>query len=71
MNEPKSIDDIMPSAAPTDDGIRRWQALPVEEQRKRLEKALEVPPGSLVKNAFDFLPDRILFFTVKPTSKLK
>ncbi len=40
MSEPKYIDDIMPSAAPTDDEIRRWQALPVEEQRKRLEKAV-------------------------------
>jgi len=34
------IDDIMPSAAPTDDEIRRWEALPRDEQLKRLRQAL-------------------------------
>jgi len=31
----------MPSAAPTQDEIRRWQALPREEQLKRLRQALD------------------------------
>ena len=41
MNESKTIDDIMPSATPTDDEIRRWQALPREEQLRRLRQAID------------------------------
>ena len=42
MSKTKTItDDIMPSATPTDDEIRRWQALPRDEQQKRLQKAIE------------------------------
>lgn len=35
------IDDIMPSAAPSDDEIRRWQVLPRDEQHRRLQKAID------------------------------
>jgi len=41
MSESKIIDDIMPSAAPTEDEIRRWQALPRDEQLKRLRQAID------------------------------
>ncbi|MEO0731075.1 MAG: hypothetical protein AAFY64_11890 [Pseudomonadota bacterium] len=34
-------DDIMPSAAPTEDEIRRWQALPRDEQLKRMQRAID------------------------------
>ncbi|MEL6216348.1 MAG: hypothetical protein AAFQ99_11815 [Pseudomonadota bacterium] len=34
-------DDIMPSATPTEDEIRRWQALPRDEQLKRMQRALD------------------------------
>lgn len=34
-------DDIMPSATPTEDEIRRWQALPRDEQLKRMQQALD------------------------------
>ncbi|MEO0792898.1 MAG: hypothetical protein AAFY27_10180 [Pseudomonadota bacterium] len=34
-------DDIMPSATPTEDEIRRWQALPRDEQLKRMQNALD------------------------------
>jgi len=39
MTEAK--DDIMLSAAPTDDEIRRWQALPRDEQLRRMQRALD------------------------------
>jgi len=35
-----SEDDIMPSATPCEDEIRRWNALPRDEQLKRLRQAL-------------------------------
>ncbi len=38
MSEVK--DDIMPSATPSEDEIRRWSALPRDEQLKRMRKAL-------------------------------
>jgi len=38
MNEVK--DDIMPSATPSEDEIQRWNALPRDEQLKRLRHAL-------------------------------
>lgn len=34
-------DDIMPSATPTEDEIRRWQAFPRDEQLKRMQNALD------------------------------
>ncbi len=33
-------DDIMPSAAPSEDEIRRWNALPRDEQLKRMQQAV-------------------------------
>lgn len=38
MSEVK--DDIMPSATPSEDEIRRWNALPRDEQLKRMRQAL-------------------------------
>lgn len=38
MNDVK--DDIMPSATPSEDEIRRWNALPRDEQLSRLRQAL-------------------------------
>lgn len=53
-NEPMSgiaiKDDIMPSATPSDDEIRRWQALPRDEQTKRLRKTLDEADASGMSN---------------------
>lgn len=38
MSEVK--DDIMPSAAPSEDEIRRWNSLPRDEQLERMRQAL-------------------------------
>ncbi len=38
MSEVK--DDIMPSAAPSEDEILRWNALPRDEQLERMRQAL-------------------------------
>ena len=35
--------DVMPSATPSEDDIRRWEALPRDEQLRRLRAALEHP----------------------------
>ena len=40
MHNRDFIDNIMPSAAPTEDEIRRWQALPRDEQIRRLAMAI-------------------------------
>ncbi len=41
MSKDETIDDIMPSAAPTEEEIRRWKALPEEEKEKRFLQAIE------------------------------
>lgn len=41
MSEQKTIDAIMPSAAPSADEVRRWNALPRAERVTRLAKAIE------------------------------
>lgn len=50
MNKQDTIDDIMPSAAPSEEDIRRWQALPEDEQKKRLQKAIEDGFNSGISN---------------------
>ncbi len=37
------IVDVMPSATPTEDDIRKWDALPRDEQLRRLRAALTHP----------------------------
>lgn len=47
MSETKTItDNITPSATPTEDDIRRWQALPRDEQVKRLRQTLSEAAAS-------------------------
>ena len=38
-----SIIDLMPSAAPSEDDIRKWDALPRDEQLRRLRATLSHP----------------------------
>jgi hypothetical protein len=38
--------DVMPSATPTEDDIRAWEALPRDEQLRRLRAALTHPDCS-------------------------
>ncbi len=40
MAKTNLMDDIMPSATPSAEEIRRWQALPREEQLARMKAAL-------------------------------
>ena len=35
--------DVMPSATPTEEDIRKWEALPRDEQLRRLRAALTRP----------------------------
>ena len=35
-----TIADVMPSATPSEDDIRKWEALPRDEQLRRLRAAL-------------------------------
>ena len=37
------IVDVMPSATPTEENIRKWDALPRDEQLRRLRAALTHP----------------------------
>ncbi len=41
MSAQKIIDDIRPTAAPTESEIRRWNALPADEKRHRLTAAIQ------------------------------
>jgi hypothetical protein len=38
-----TIADVMPTAAPTEEEIRAWEALPHDEQLRRLRAALTHP----------------------------
>lgn len=40
MDKIRVLDDVMPSAAPSPDDIRAWQALPRDEQLARMKSAL-------------------------------
>lgn len=47
MSETTTITDtIMPSATPTEDEIRRWQALPRDEQVRRMRQTLDEAEAS-------------------------
>jgi len=49
MNNAKTItDDIAPGATPDEDEIRRWRALPRDEQLARLRKMFGAPECSRV-----------------------
>ena len=50
MSEISIKDDIMPSATPSNDEIRRWQALPRDEQTKRLRQTLDEADASGISN---------------------
>lgn len=50
MSETTIKDDVMPSATPSDDEIRRWQALPRDEQTKRLRQTLDEADASGTSN---------------------
>lgn len=41
MEKIRTVDDITPSATPSAEEIRRWQALPRDEQLVRIKKALD------------------------------
>jgi hypothetical protein len=45
------VDQVMPSATPTDDEVRIWQALPRDEQLRRLRAALTHPHCTAVTTA--------------------
>ena len=40
------VADVMPSATPSEDDIRKWEVLPRDEQLRRLRAALEHPDCS-------------------------
>lgn len=40
MDKTHTLDDVMPSATPSAEEIRRWQALPRDEQLARMKSAL-------------------------------
>jgi hypothetical protein len=47
MSDPtESLADVMPSATPSEEDIRRWEALPRDEQLRRLRAALTHPDCS-------------------------
>ncbi|MDH3661640.1 MAG: hypothetical protein OEU92_16700 [Alphaproteobacteria bacterium] len=47
MSETKTIsDNVTPSATPTEDDVSRWQALPRDEQVKRLRQTLSEAAAS-------------------------
>ena len=47
-NSIDSIVDVMPSATPTEEDIRKWDALPRDEQLRRLRAALTHPDCAIV-----------------------
>jgi hypothetical protein len=40
MDKTRVLDDVMPSATPSPEDIRAWQALPRDEQLARMKSAL-------------------------------
>lgn len=44
--KPDTLDGVMPSATPTEDDIRAWDALPRDEQLRRLRESLTQPECS-------------------------
>jgi hypothetical protein len=45
-NKTDTLDRVMPSATPTEDDIRAWEALPRDEQLRRLRESLTHPDCS-------------------------
>jgi hypothetical protein len=50
-HEPKTLDRMPPSAAPSEEDARAWEALPREEQLRLLRAALKHPDCSTVSAA--------------------
>lgn len=48
------LDDIMPSAAPSEDELRRWHALPLSVRQQRMTEAIEQGfSGGISKRSID------------------
>lgn len=50
-DDPKTLDRVLPSATPSEEDIRAWEALPREEQLRLLRAALTHPDCSTVTAA--------------------
>jgi len=46
-----TLDQVIPSAMPTEEDVRAWEALPREEQLRRLRAALSHPDCAIVSVA--------------------
>jgi hypothetical protein len=44
MKSTDAIADVMPSATPTEEEIRAWEALPRDEQLRRMRAVLTIAP---------------------------
>lgn len=67
MEEAETISDAMPSATPTEAEIAAWNALPRDEQLRRLRAALAHPDCSIVGTAsMDDIRDRGRALALKP-----
>lgn len=51
MSDTETIPDVMPSATPSEAEIAAWQALPRDEQLRRMRLALAHPDTSAVSTA--------------------
>lgn len=51
VDDSKTVDRLLPSAAPSEEDIRAWGALPREEQLRLLRAALTHPDCSTVTAA--------------------
>jgi uncharacterized protein YbaP (TraB family) len=51
MSDPKALDRVLPSATPSEEDVRAWEALPREEQLRLLRAALTHPDCSIVSLA--------------------
>ncbi len=47
-DEPKTLDRVLPSATPSEEDVRAWEALPREEQLRLLRAALTHPDCATV-----------------------
>jgi hypothetical protein len=47
----ETLDHVIPSAMPTEEDVRAWEALPREEQLRRLRAALSHPDCAIVSAA--------------------
>ena len=51
MTDATTLPDVMPSATPTEAEIKAWQALPRDEQLRRMRLALDHPDCKRVTTA--------------------